>query len=156
MATACRVEPYVMKHGVQYDVVTHPHSSNSMQTAEFAHVPGDFLAKSVILEDEDGYVMAVLPSTQHIRIGKLNRELNRRLGLATEDEIASLFADCERGAIPPIGAAYGMTTIIEDSLAEQPEIYFEAGDHEKLIRMKRDAFMVLMEHAGHARFGRRA
>jgi Ala-tRNA(Pro) deacylase len=144
-----------MRHGVHYDVVQHPHSHNSMETAELARVPGDRLAKSVILEDDDGYVMAVLPSTCHVRLGKLSRELNRTLRLATEGELATLFADCEKGAIPPIGHAYGMTTIIDDSLADQPEIYFEAGDHETLLHLNNDSFMSLMEHADHARFGRR-
>jgi Ala-tRNA(Pro) deacylase len=155
MATARRTEDYLMQHGVAYDVLVHPHSHSSMETAEVAHVPGDRLAKCVVLGDDDGYVMAVLPSTQHVRLGKLGRELNRRLRLATEDEVATLFDDCERGAVPAVGLAYGVATVLDDSLADQPEIYFEAGDHENLIRMKRDAFMTLMEHASHARFGHR-
>jgi Ala-tRNA(Pro) deacylase len=155
MATAGRVEDYMSRQGVRYDVLMHPHSHNSMETAEFAHVPGDRLAKSVILEDDDGYLMAVLPSTHHIRLGKLSRELNRNLRLATENELTALFSDCEKGAVPPIGLAYGMTTIVDDSLAEQPEVFCEAGDHQTLLRVQRDAFMALMEHADHARFGRR-
>jgi Ala-tRNA(Pro) deacylase len=155
MATAHRLEDYMMRHGVRYDVVMHPHSHSSMETAELAHVPGDRLAKSVVLEDDDGYVMAVLPSTHHVRLGKLSRELNRNLRLATESELPALFADCEKGAIPPVGLAYGMTTIVDDGLAEQPEIYCEAGDHETLLRMNRDAFMALMEHADRARFSHR-
>jgi len=153
MAIAHRVEDYMMQYGVQYDVVTHSHSRSSMETAELAQVPGDRLAKSVVLEDEDGFLMAVLPSTQHVRLGRLSRELNRRFRLATEEEIGALFEDCERGAIPPLGSAYGMHTIVDDSLAEQPEIYFEAGDHERLIRVSREQFMRLMEQAGHGHFG---
>jgi Ala-tRNA(Pro) deacylase len=154
MAIALRVEDYMMQHGVKYDVVAHPHSHSSMETAELARVPGDRLAKSVILEDEDGgYVMAVLPSTRHVRLGRLNREMSRRFRLTTEDRLMTLFSDCERGAIPALGEAYGMTTIMDESLSEQPEIYFEAGDHERLIRLSREQFMSLMEHAGHARFG---
>jgi Ala-tRNA(Pro) deacylase len=155
MAIASKVEGYLVQQGVRYDVVTHPRSHNSMQSAHFAHVRGDRVAKSVILEDDDGFVMAVLPSTCHVRLGQLSRQLNRNLRLATENELSNLFADCELGAIPPVGLAYGMTTVIDDSLADQPEIYFEAGDHEKLIHMKRDDFGVLMSDAGHARFAAR-
>ena len=155
MATASRIEDYVTRHGVHYEIVTHPHSHSSMETAELARVPGDRLAKSVILEDDDGYVMAVLPSTHHVRLGKLCRELNRNLRLASEQDLAAVFTDCERGAIPPIGLAYGMTTIVDDGLAEQPDIYCEAGDHETLLHMNRESFMSLMEHADRARFGRR-
>lgn len=156
MAIAHTVESYIAQLGVRYDVISHAHSHNSAETAELAHVPGDRLAKSVILEDDDGFVMAVLPSTCHIKLGRLSRELNRRLRLATENELPNLFGDCELGAIPPVGLAYGMSTIVDDVIADQPEIYFEAGDHEKLIRMNREDFRTLMDHAGHARFAARA
>lgn len=153
MAIAHRVEDYMMQCGVQYDVVTHPHSSTSMETADLARVPGERLAKSVVLEDEEGFLMAVLPASCHVRIGRVNRELDRRFRLATEAKICTVFDDCALGAIPPLGSAYGMRTVIDNSLAEQPEIYFEAGDHERLIHMSREQFMRLMEHADHGHFG---
>jgi len=153
MAIASTVRDYMTEHGLRYDVLTHPHSHNSMETAQLAHVPGSCLAKSVILGADEGFVMAVLPSTHHVQLGRLSRQLNTTLRLATEEEVAQLFADCELGAIPPLGAAYGMRTVMDDSLADQQEIYFEAGDHEKLIQMDRDDFLAMMEEASHARFG---
>jgi Ala-tRNA(Pro) deacylase len=156
MAIPQTVESYLTQRGIPYEVVSHAHSHNSAETAELAHVPGDRLAKSVILEDDDGFVMAVLPSTCHIRLGRLSRELNRRgLRLATEKSLPDLFEDCELGAIPPVGLAYGMSTIVDDGIADQPEVFFEAGDHEKLIRMKREDFRTLMDRAGRARFAAR-
>ena len=155
MAIASKVESYLTQHGVNYDVVVHEHSHNSMETAQLAHVSGDRLAKSVVLEDDKGFVMAVLPSTCHIGHGRLSRYLDRKLGLATERELTSLFSDCELGAIPPVGTAYGMVTVVDDSLVDQPEIYFEAGDHEKLIRMDQKQFTILMDSAGHASFAAR-
>jgi len=152
MAIASRVQDYMGQQGVKYDVIAHPRSHNSMETAQLAHVRGDLVAKSVVLEDDDGFIMAVLPSTCHVRLGQLSRQLNRKLRLATENELSTLFADCELGAIPPLGLAYGMTTVVDDSMVSQPEVYFEAGDHEKLIHMKQDDFGVLMNHAGRARF----
>ena len=152
MTIAQKVQDLMGTLGVAYDVVAHPHSHSSMETAELAHVPGHRLAKSVVLEDEDGFVMAVLPSTCHVRLGVLSRELNRRLRLATESQLQTLFADCETGAVPPVGLAYGIPTIVDERLTELPEVYFEAGDHEQLIRMKADQFARLMEHVGHARF----
>lgn len=153
MAIAMKLQDYLTQHGLRYDVLHHPHSHNSMETAQLAHVPGKNLAKSVVLEDEDGFLMAVLPSTHHIRLGMLGKALKRRLRLATEDELASLFEDCELGAVPPVGAAYGMRTVIDDSLTDHPEIYFEAGDHESLIQTSREDFLAMMEGASHMRFG---
>jgi Ala-tRNA(Pro) deacylase len=87
-----------------------------------------------------------------VDLGELHRQLNRNLGLATEEEIGGLFGDCEPGALPPIGTAYGMDTIVDDVLAEQPEIYFEAGDHEQLIHVSAEAFESLLGEARHANF----
>lgn len=154
MAIASKVQDYMNQRGLRYDVLTHPHSHNSMETAQLAHIPGKCLAKTVVLEDEDnGFLMAVLPSTHHVQLGRLSKTLNCKLRLATEDEIARLFEDCELGAIPPVGAAYGMRMIVDDSLADYPEIYFEGGDHEQLIQMSRDDFMAMMERADHMHFG---
>lgn len=153
MAIASTVQQYMTKHGLRYDVLAHPHSHNSMETAQLAHVPGNCLAKSVILSADDGFVMAVLPSNRHVELGRLGRQLNRSLRLATEDEVASIFPDCEPGAIPPIGTAYGLRTVMDDSLADQDEVYFEAGDHESLIQMSRKDFLAMMEDASHGRFG---
>ena len=111
------------------------------------HVPGDRLAKSVVLEDDDGLVMAVLPSTFHIKLGRLSRQLDRKLRLASESDLPALFGDCELGAIPAVGPAYGMLTVIDKNLGAQPEIYFEAGDHEELIHMKQEEFTILMHDA---------
>ena len=155
MAIAHTLESYIAERGIPYEVVSHAHSHSSAETAELAHVPGDRVAKRVILEDDDGYVMAVLPATCHVKLGRLSRELNRKLRLATEKTLPDLFGDCELGAIPPVGLAYGMSTIVDDDIARQPEIYFEAGDHEQLIRVSREDFGTLMDHAGRARFAAR-
>lgn len=152
MAIASKVQEYMSEHGLRYDVLTHPHSHSSMETAQLARVPGNCLAKSVVLEDDDGYLMAVLPSTHHVHLDWLGKEMNRQLRFVSEDEISTLFDDCEPGAIPPLGAAYGMRMVMDDSLADQDEIYFEAGDHEKLIQMSRADFMAMMENAQHAHF----
>lgn len=144
MAIAHTVADYLNSRGVEYEVIQHSHTGSSMETAESAHVPGDQLAKSVVLEDEQGYLMAVIPATHRIQISKLNRLTNRNLGLTTETALEGLFEDCELGAIPPLGDAYGMQTVWDTCLAEQPDVYFEAGDHEELIHVAGAEFQSLM------------
>ncbi len=72
----------------------------------------------------------------------------------TLDFIERLFEDCELGAIPPVGKPYGMEMIVDDSLNEQPDVYFEAGDHTSLIHVNAMAFHRLMAEARHGRFSR--
>lgn len=150
MAMSPTLQRFLSQHAVAYEVLSHAHTSTSLNSASAAHVPGNKLAKSVILEDEDGYLMAVIPATEHLKIGKLNQTLHRRMGLATEMELHDLFADCDIGAIPPVGLAYGVETIVDDSLMECSDIYFEAGDHTELIHVKGGSFRKLMQDSQHA------
>jgi Ala-tRNA(Pro) deacylase len=152
MAIAQSIEAFLKQHAVDYELINHPRSVSSTHTAEAAHVPGDQLAKSVLLEDEAGYLMAVIPSTQHVDLGKLHHRLRRRVGLAIEREVVELFPDCDPGAIPAIGPAYRVATIIDDALLDEPDVYFEAGDHEALVHVSGQAFGAMMAGVPHARF----
>src|SRR2546428_5555970 len=80
-----------------------------------------------MLEDDKGFLMAVVPASHKVDLGVLHRQLNRELGLATDRELVELFKDCEPGALPPLGLAYGIDTILDESLVDAPDIYFEAG-----------------------------
>lgn len=152
MTIASTLKYYMKRHKVKYNTVTHPHTLTSMDTAAAAHVSGDCVAKSVILKDDKGYVMAIVPSTHKLELGKLHDQLHRELGLATEGEISRLFKDCELGAIPPVGPAYDIETVLDDSLSEQDDIYFEAGDHEELIHISGKQFQHLLPGVEHGRF----
>lgn len=153
MAIAPLVEDYLSRHGAKYDVVAHPRSHSSTETAELAHVPGDRLVKCVVLEDDDGMLLAVLPSTLSVHIGQLSTQTQRRLRLADERDLQGIFSDCSLGAIPPLGPAYGVRIILDDSLEAQQEVYFEAGDHEHLVHMTADQFMALVGPAQRVHFG---
>ena len=68
----------------------------------------DRVAKAVVLRDEYGYVLAILPASHHIRLQDLRMQLGLDVDLAAEYEIEELFDDCVPGAIPPVGECYGL------------------------------------------------
>lgn len=152
MAIAMTLQDYLDRWGVDYEVVPHPHSESSLETAEAAHVPGDKLAKCVLTEDYQGYLMVVIPASHEVEFRLLDEQLDRRLELATEPELAEIFTDCELGAIPPLGEAYGMDVALDESLLKCDDVYFEAGDHEDLIHLRGEDFRDIMAGAEHGRF----
>ena len=152
MGIAMKLSDYLKANEVQYEVLNHSHSGNSMQTAKASNVPAHCLAKAVVLEDDNHAVMAVLPASRRLQLRELQESNGATLRLATEAELKQLFKDCEPGAVPPLGAVYGLETIWDDSLLEQPETYFEAGDHETLVHMKTRDFIGLMKGARHMAF----
>jgi Ala-tRNA(Pro) deacylase len=55
--------------------------------------------------------------------------------LADEEELRTLFKDCELGAEPPLPHWKGVRLFVDKSLAEAERILFPAGTHEDGIRM---------------------
>lgn len=147
MTIAASVENFLNQAHVPYDVVAHRHTWNSTYTAQAAHIPGDRLAKCVMLEDSQGYLMAVLPATHMVDLGAVRQQLGRPVGLATESELAGLFLDCEPGAIPPLAQAYGVDAIVDERLLYADDVYFEGGDHCALVHVSGRDFRKLMSDA---------
>lgn len=157
MSMPSRLAHFLDQRGARYDLCSHAHSRSSAETARTAHIEPHRLAKSVILEDERGCVMAVVPADERINVGTLGRMLGRdALHLSDEQRIAEMFSDCDLGAVPAIGMAWGMETVVEQDLDAVPEVYFEAGDHEMLLRMSREQFQQMMRDAHHGHFCRPA
>ncbi|HZP10689.1 YbaK/EbsC family protein [Methyloceanibacter sp.] len=155
MAIALTLERYLDSKHVKYEVIAHEPTSTSMQTAETCRIPGDRLAKAVLLRDDVGYAVAVLPASHHIRLSELKRQFGSDVELATEREAEELFEDCARGAIPVVSECYGLDMLVDDSIDEQPDVYFEGGDHETLIHMSHREFAGLTATARHASFSAR-
>jgi len=154
MAIALTLQQYMQDQHIPFDVISHAKTRSSNETASTAHVSGNCLAKTVILEDELGYVMVVLPASHQVMLSAVDEQMRRRLTLASEAELPRLFTDCALGAIPPIGDAYGIETMVDDSLAEQTDIYFEAGDHELLVHVSNEQFDTMMTNAMHGNFSK--
>lgn len=144
MATARTLTEYLQTSGVEFDTRPHDLTATSSETAEAAHVPGDQVAKGVLYNDGDEYVMAVIPSTHRIDEGSLADLLHRDVELVAEKEFVDIFPDCRIGAVPPLGMAYGIPTVVDESLMRENEVYFEGGDHELLVHVSGDGFRRLM------------
>jgi len=137
-----------------YELIPHAHTSNSMDTAQQAHVPGHRLAKAVVLKGDGSYWMVVVPSVEHVDLALLREKLGYPLELATESELTDLFPDCEIGAVPPVGPAWGLNTYLDECfMGDNREVYFEAGDHEDLVRMSGEQFQKLLGNVEHGHYG---
>ena len=99
--------------------------------------------------------MAVIPATHELELEALNKQLDRELQFATEDEIADLYEDCDRGAVPPLPEAFGYEAVVDDCLTDYDDIYLEAGDHNELVHISGEAFQNLTAKAPHGYFSRR-
>jgi len=131
-----RVMEFLNEHGTKYEVTEHHAAFTAQQIAAEEHVPGITVAKPVVVKADERYYMCVLPACYKIDLDALKAALGaERVDLAEENEMAKLFPDCALGAEPPFGNLYEIPTIMDKSLEMDEEILFQAGTHEKAVRM---------------------
>jgi len=156
LALAKTVQNWLVDHEVEFELLAHPRSYTSVDSAHAAHVPEDHVAKAVVLHDARGFLMAVVAGDSLLKLETLCSLLDRELEMSDEDDIDGVFDDCQPGAIPPLGPAYRLETVADPALQSLARVYFEAGDHEALVSVSGADFRRLLagvrwEHIAHPR-----
>jgi Ala-tRNA(Pro) deacylase len=140
------VADYLDRHHYRYHSYNHPPADRALDIAHAAHVPDTQLAKTVILNADGELIMAVLPANQLVDRERLRRAVGAiHLRFASEDEFRDRFPQCETGGEPPLGKLYGMPVYLDDTLARQDWIAFNAGTHTEIIKMDMATFREMNE-----------
>jgi Ala-tRNA(Pro) deacylase len=146
MAIPSTIEKFLGERGIRYEVLGHRRAFTAQEEAAVTHVPGQAWAKTVICYAEGEPILAVLPALYNVDTEKLERLVPaKHVRLATEKELAPLFADCEPGAMPPFGCLYGRRVFVDYTLTLDPDIVFNAGTHVDAIRMRYADFADLVK-----------
>ena len=74
----------------------------------------------------------ILWQDREIQVEKLT---GRPAALESEQDFKGLFPECAVGAMPPLGNLFGLQTYVDESLAQQDYIVFEAGTHTDAIKL---------------------
>lgn len=147
---------YLDEMGINYQWSHHDPAYTAQDLAMKEHVPGKRVIKPVIVRADGRFVICALPASSYVDIDTLRKELNvQDARLADEDEFASVFKDCERGAEPPIGGLFGLPTVVDDSLLGQEMVTFQAGTHADAVTMRTADYLKaahpMTAHFAHAR-----
>ncbi|HSH12972.1 MAG TPA: YbaK/EbsC family protein [Desulfurivibrionaceae bacterium] len=123
-------------HQVKYETTEHSPAYTAQEIAAVTHTPGRELAKSVIVKMDGKMVMIVLPASRRINFSRLKEATGAKsIELASEQEFEARFPDCQLGAMPPFGNLYDMDVFVDESLADDEEIAFNACNHLELMRL---------------------
>lgn len=132
---------YLAKCDIHYETVTHPATYTAQEIAAAAHIPGQILAKTVMVKVDGKMAMAVLPGSYMIDFELLKTVTGaQKVELAHEEEFEHLFPEYEVGAMPPFGHLFGLDVYVAQSLTEDEEIAFCAGTHTELVIMAYEDF----------------
>src|SRR5262245_51798904 len=137
MSISRTLKTYLDHERVHYDVLSHPEAFRALAIAQLLHTPEKEMAKVVIVKVDQRFIMMVLPASWCVDLHRLRIVFaTHQVRLATEEEMKSLFPDCELGAMPPFGQLYGLPVYVDQLLAEDEEIVFQGGTHSEAIRMR--------------------
>jgi Ala-tRNA(Pro) deacylase len=147
MAILETLRQHLDQNRISYEVLKHPVAYTAQEVAASQHVKGRDFAKVVIAEALDKPLMVVLPATHRLDLLKLRPMVaaNAQARLAHEHEFIDLFGPCEPGAMPPFGNLFGIPVYVDQSLAEEENIVFQAGTHTETIRMRYADFVQLVK-----------
>ena len=146
MPISTKLKKYLDDNRVKYITTHHSPAYTAQEIAATVHVPGQELAKSVIVKIDGKFAMAVLPASYKIDFKLLKKAAGaKKVELATEDEFKGLFPECELGAMPPFGNLYDLPVYVAESLVEDEQIVFNAGTHTEVIRMSYKDFERLVQ-----------
>jgi Ala-tRNA(Pro) deacylase len=137
---------YLSSNKVEFQVLEHDPAFSAHDVAVVTHIPESAMAKAILVRIDDHFWMAVLRADQRINPQLVKRSFSaKHVHLAHEEDLGTLFPDCQIGAMPPFGNLYGLPVLVDESLAEDEEIVFNACTHTKAIRMKFKDFRRLVK-----------
>ena len=146
MSVLKRLKDYLDENQIKYVKISHSPAFTAQEIAASSHISGNELAKTVIVKVNDGFAMAVLPTTRKIDFESLKKVMNNKnIRLANEDEFKDIYPDCEVGAMPPFGNLYKLPVYVAKALAEHKEIAFNAGTHTDVIKISYSDFEKLVK-----------
>jgi Ala-tRNA(Pro) deacylase len=145
MSISTRLKTLLDQNKIPYSVMTHQTAYTAQRTAATMQISAKELAKTVVVLAGEEMILAVLPGQRHVKLHKLGAELKKPVRLASEQEFITRFPDCEVGAMPPIGSVYNLPVYVDESLADDQEIVFNAGTHHDAIRMRYEDFVCLVK-----------
>ncbi len=131
-----KLKEYLEENHISFVTIHHSTAYTAQEVAHAAHISGKEMAKTVMIKVDGQMAMAVLPANYSIDLSLLKNAIGaEKIELANENEFVNIFPDCELGAMPPFGNLYGLDVYTAQSLTEDNEIAFNAGNHTELLRM---------------------
>ncbi len=141
-----KLEQYFAAQRIYYEIQEHRTAYTIQEVAAVLHEKGAHVAKVFIARADDKLIMLVLPSHLKVDFDRVKEVTGaKQVQRAREIEFVHVFPDCDVGAMPPFGKFYDMPVYIDQMLALQPFIVFQAGSHRETMKIATSDYMRMVE-----------
>jgi HD-like signal output (HDOD) protein/prolyl-tRNA editing enzyme YbaK/EbsC (Cys-tRNA(Pro) deacylase) len=152
MSLSNPVTTYLHRNDVEFKTIEHEPVDSLQQAVLQAGIRPEMVARAVLLGDEQGVLLAVLPLANAINFAQLFELLQRQLEPVERGAAHHVFQGCELGTVPPLAIPFGIQAVIDESLLEQEIVYMEPGSKSVLLRLNGEFFRHLHRYSKHGAF----
>ena len=146
MATATWIRDELEQQGIAFEERHHPDSFTAQEVAQNEHVSGHRVAKVVCVLADGLPVELVLPASRRVVLDWVRDLLRaRECRLASEEEMAHFFTDCEPGAVPALRHWRGIDVLMDAHLRVPGDIFILGGTYRDAYRMRFDDWFALVK-----------
>ena len=137
MALAARLERFLTRKGIAYRELAIDQVLNFDAAVMASARPQDEFIRATPLIDINGVVMAVHGYNTSLDMDLVHKLTGRRLQPLTARQSARLFADCDPGFQPPVGAAYDLPVLVDEDVMGYPHTLMCCGTDNALLELDR-------------------
>jgi HD-like signal output (HDOD) protein/prolyl-tRNA editing enzyme YbaK/EbsC (Cys-tRNA(Pro) deacylase) len=152
MSVSNPVLAYLHRNDVAFKRIEHESADSLQQAVLQAGIRPELVARAVLLGDEEGILLAVLPLANALNFSRLFELLQRQLEPVERAAAHHIFQGCELGTVPPLAIPFGIQAVIDETLLEQEIVYLEPGSKHLLVRLSGEDFRHLHRFSKHGAF----
>ncbi|MEW5756204.1 MAG: HDOD domain-containing protein [Pseudomonadota bacterium] len=140
-------QKFIKNRNIEHCVHKFPPLQEVEDAEMLARLPGGSAIKSLLLKDQFGLVLAVIPAANKLNLGNLCGQMRRRLEVVGEEEHRRVMKGMHPKFTPPLGDAYGIKTIIDEAILNAKRVLFSAGDNTNFIETSLQGYLAQAQNA---------
>ncbi len=153
MAASKRLLSHLDQAKTGYKLIKHKTVYTAYDAAQTMGVKLDQIAKTLVVRADKDYVLAVLPATRRLDLGKLKKITKaKKVEIAKENVMKNVFKT-KPGAVTPFGSLHKVAVFIDKPLLRAKQIIAGAGTHEDSVAMTAKNFLKAVGQATLGDFG---
>ncbi len=128
MALSASVTKYLLKKGLDPELILHRTVFTAYDLAQTLRRPLDTIAKTLLVKTDKGLALAVLGANTRLDLKALGKLLgSKKLSIATEKDMVKHFR-VKPGAMTAFGGLHNVPVALESGLAKAKKALFPTGD----------------------------
>ncbi|MDQ2076685.1 HDOD domain-containing protein [Marinimicrobium sp. ABcell2] len=147
MPVPTSVESLLNDQNIRYDIAATPVGADNQPLWHDQHLRNVGAAKSVLLEDSRGRVLAVVGADTLLDLNAVNRQMERELRATGLEDVRQFCDSHSLQSVPALPKLANLPTLVDRRLLDRESLLLDSGDDEQLLHLDRKDFQQVLEDA---------